>query len=76
MIIAQIQEKFVKTGAVKMAFVQEESVIVYLDILGKIVRRLYVLQINIITLQIIHVVHHVLPELIKMYFQKLVFLVI
>jgi hypothetical protein len=76
MIIVQIQEKSVKTGAAKMAFVQEESVIVYLDILDKIVQRLYALQINIITLQIIHVVHHVLLELIKIYFQKLAFLVI
>jgi hypothetical protein len=69
-------EKYAKIGAIKMAFVLTEYVIAIRDFQDKIAQLLFVLIINFIDLLLVYVVLLVFQELIKIYIQEPVFLVL
>lgn len=72
MIIVLIQEKHVKIGVVKTAYVPEVYAIAILDIQVKIVLRHFVHQVNIINLLVIHAEILAQLKLIRINIQRLV----
>ncbi len=69
-------EKYVKIGAIKMVFVPTGYAIVIQDFQEKIAQKQFVRLINFIYLLLVYAVLLVFQELIKIYIQDLVFLVL
>jgi hypothetical protein len=69
-------EKYVKIGVIKMVFVLTGYAIVIQDFQEKIAQKQFVRLINFIYLLLVYAVLLVFQELIKIYIQDLVFLVL
>jgi hypothetical protein len=69
-------EKYVKIGVIKMVFVPTGYAIVIQDFQEKIAQKQFVRLINFIYLLLVYAVLLVFQELIKIYIQDLVFLVL
>lgn len=70
LIIALIQERYARTGAVRTVFVPEEYATVCLDILDKTVQRQFARLISTSTLQTAHADRHALQAPTKTFSQK------